>query len=130
VIYPADLRYTAQHEWARLEDGSATVGITSYACSELSDIVYVDLPTEGSRLSVGDAVATLESVKAVSDVYAPVSGTVDAVNTRLREEPGLINADPYGAGWIARIRLDAQSTVEGLMNSAAYADFLRAEKGA
>ncbi len=130
-MYPKDLRYTRKHEWARLEeDGMVTVGITAYACEELSDIVYVELPPEGKHVDQGAAFATLESVKAVSEVYAPVTGTIATVNQRLRDDPGLLNEDPYGNGWIVRVHPGESSPLEGLMDAEAYAQFVEAEKGA
>ncbi len=129
-MYPTDLRYTTKHEWARLEDGVVTVGITSYACEEMSDIVYVELPAVGTRVDRGVAFATLESVKAVSEVYSPASGTVIAINARLRDAPSLLNEDPYGAGWIAQLSLSENPALDALMDSDAYSQFVRAEKGA
>ena len=129
-MYPTDARYTKTHEWARLEDGMVMIGITSYASEELSDIVYVELPAEGGATEDGAPFATLESVKAVSDVYSPVKGTICAANLRLQDEPGLLNEDPYGEGWIARVEPSGSVTLEELMDSAAYAEFVEAEKGA
>lgn len=102
---PGDLRYTSDHEWLRQEDdGSVTVGISDHAQSALGDLVYVELPEVGQELEVGGEMAVVESVKAASDVYAPVSGSVLAVNEELAEDPEMINADPYGAGWIVRLQ--------------------------
>jgi len=107
-----------------------TIGITSYASEELSDIVYVELPAEGGNAEEGAPLATLESVKAVSDVYSPVKGTISAVNLRLQDEPGLMNEDPYGEGWVVRVQPGGSATLEALMDSKAYAEFVEAEKGA
>jgi glycine cleavage system H protein len=129
-MYPTDARYTKTHEWARLEEGMVTIGITSHASEELSDIVYVGLPSEGDEMEEGTSFATLESVKAVSEVYSPVKGTIAAVNLKLQDEPGLLNDDPYGAGWIARVRPGEGVTLDSLMDSEAYAEFVDGEKGA
>lgn len=129
-MYPDDLRYAKTHEWARLENGVVTVGITSHAAEELSDIVYVELPVVGDRVDQGDKFATAESVKAVGEVYAPVSGKVVEINERLKDEPGLVNEDPYGDGWIARIQPTAGSTLDELMDSEAYEQLVNAERGA
>ncbi len=128
-MYPTDVRYTKTHEWARLEDGMVTIGITSYASEELSDIVYVELPGEGDKTEEAAPFATLESVKAVSDVYSPVKGTIGAANLRLQDEPGLMNEDPYGEGWVARVQPSESVTLEALMDSRAYAEYVDAERG-
>ena len=107
---PGDLVYTSEHEWLRQEeDGSVTIGITDHAQSALGDLVYVELPEVGQSVESGGEMAVVESVKAASDVYSPVSGEVTAVNEDLAEEPEKINADPYGDGWIARIKSDGDS---------------------
>ncbi len=104
---PGDLVYTSEHEWLRQEeDGSVTIGITDHAQSALGDLVYVELPEVGQSVESGGEMAVVESVKAASDVYSPVSGEVTAVNESLAEEPEKINADPYGDGWIARVKSD------------------------
>lgn len=128
-MYPTDARYTKTHEWARLENGMVTIGITSYASEQLSDIVYVELPAEGDKTEEAAPFATLESVKAVSDVYSPVKGTISAANLRLQDEPGLMNEDPYGQGWVARVQPGEGATLESLMDSKAYAEFVEAEGG-
>lgn len=120
---PEDLRYAENHEWARLEDdGSVRVGITDYAQDQLGDIVFVDLPDEGATLSAGESFGEVESTKSVSDVYAPVSGTVGAVNTQLEETPEDINRDPYGDGWFIVIDPDDTGQLDDLMDAAAYAE--------
>lgn len=119
---PEDLAYTEEHEWVKVEDGRARVGITDFAQDQLTDIVYVELPQEDERYSQGDAVAVLESVKSVSDVYAPVDGTIVSVNQELDESPELVNEDPYGDGWIFILDLDDASQVEKLLDQGAYAD--------
>lgn len=119
---PEDLAYTEEHEWVKVEDGRARVGITDFAQDQLTDIVYVELPQDGESYSKGDAVAVLESVKSVSDVYAPVDGTIVGVNQELDESPELVNEDPYGDGWIFILDLDDASQVEKLLDQGAYAD--------
>jgi len=99
-MYPEDLRYTREHEWARLEDGQVRVGITRFAAERLSEVVFVELPAPGSTITQGETFGAIESVKAVSDLYAPVSGKVLEVNPALSERPELVNQDPYGAGWM------------------------------
>ena len=107
---PAELRYTPQDEWLRLEpDGSATVGITDYAQDQLGDIVFVELPEQGATLGAGDSFGTVESVKAVSDLYAPVAGEVVEVNEALNDSPEKINEEPYGDGWIIRLRVSEEA---------------------
>ncbi len=119
--YPADLRYTSEHEWVRVgSDGSVRIGITSYAQSALGDVVYVSLPAVGEEVSAGDTCGEVESTKSVSDVFAPLSGTVSAVNEALDTTPELINSDPYGEGWMFEIQVADPSTVEELLDVTAY----------
>ncbi|MFO7265377.1 MAG: glycine cleavage system protein GcvH [Limnochordales bacterium] len=119
-MYPEDLRYTKEHEWVRLENGRARVGITYYAQDELGDVVFVDLPRVGTNVQAGEAFAAVESVKAVSDVYAPVSGRIVEVNEELADRPELINEDPYGRGWIAVIEMDNPAEADELLDAAQY----------
>jgi glycine cleavage system H protein len=112
--------YTEDHEWLRVEGGVATVGITDYAQEQLGDLVFVDLPEAGRQLSRGDAAVVVESVKAASDVYAPVDGEIAAVNDRLASEPGLVNSAPDGDGWLWKMKLADESQLEGLMDEAGY----------
>ena len=119
---PDGLRYTENHEWAAVEDGQVTVGITDYAQDALGDVVFVDLPEVGTEVIAGESFAEIESTKSVADVYAPIDGTVTAVNAALGSEPEVINSDPYGAGWFVRIEGEL-STLENLMDAAAYAEF-------
>jgi glycine cleavage system H protein len=121
MSYPDDLRYSKEHEWVRVEDSHATIGITSFAADELGDIVFVELPEVGSSLAQFGAFGVVESVKAVSDLFSPVSGTVAEVNEALRDAPELLNSDPFGAGWIARVELADASELDGLMDADAYA---------
>ena len=122
MAYPDDLRYSKEHEWVRVEGSRATIGITSFAAEELGDIVFVELPEVGSSLSQFGTFGVVESVKAVSDLYAPISGEVAEVNEALRESPELLNADPFGEGWIARVELADESQLDQLMDAAGYAE--------
>ena len=121
MSYPDDLRYSKEHEWVRAEDGRATIGITSFAADELGDIVFIELPEVGATLSQFGTFGVVESVKAVSDLFAPVSGEVAEVNDALRDKPELLNADPFGEGWIARVTLADAAEIDNLMDAAAYA---------
>ena len=117
---PEDLRYTSDHEWARLEGGRVRVGITDFAQDALGDIVFVDLPSIGAELAAGGAFAEVESTKSVSQIYAPVAGTVVEVNEALREAPESLNSDPYGAGWLCVFEPTDPSEVENLLDAAGY----------
>jgi glycine cleavage system H protein len=121
MAYPDDLRYSKEHEWVRVEDDAATIGITSFAADELGDIVFVELPEVGSTLTQFGTFGVIESVKAVSDLFAPVSGEVLEVNEALRDAPELLNSDAFGAGWIAKVRLSDAAEVDALMDAEAYA---------
>lgn len=124
---PAELRYTKSHEWVRaLPDGSLMVGITDHAQVALGDLVFVEVPEAGRQLSAGDACAVVESVKAASDIYAPLGGEVLAGNDSLATQPELVNQDPYGQGWILRLRPDADLDSALLMDAAAYGEFVAA----
>jgi len=115
--------YTREHEWVRAEGNRATIGITDYAQQELGDVVFVELPEVDAEVSVADAFVVVESVKAVSDVYAPVSGTVVEVNEKLEENPELINSDPYEDGWIAVIAMSSPEEIDELMNADEYEEY-------
>ncbi len=118
---PGDLRYTSEHEWLRQEeDGSVTVGITDHAQSALGDLVYVELPEVGQELEAGEEMAVVESVKAASDVYSPISGLVLEINVDLADEPEKINIDPYGDGWIVRLKSPSNIDLSDIMNPDAY----------
>lgn len=117
---PRNLKYTNSHEWVRVEGKHVVVGITDFAQDQLSDLTYVELPTVGDSFSGQEEAAVLESVKAASDVYAPISGTITAVNSDLLDHPDLINSDPYGKGWLFKMTPDDASEIEGLMDAAAY----------
>lgn len=118
---PDDLKYTEEHEYVRSgSDGTAEIGITDYAQGELGDVVYVELPQVGTKLGKHDVFGTIEAVKAVSELFSPIAGEVVEVNPRLDQEPALVNSDPYGSGWMIRIKPDDASSVSGLMDAAGY----------
>lgn len=128
---PEDLLYSREHEWLRLEaDGEATVGITEHAQNELGDIVYVELPEDGASFEAGEAMGSVESVKAVSELFCPAGGEVLARNEELESAPERVNESPYGDGWLVRLRLaDPESAAEGLLDAAAYDEFVASEAG-
>lgn len=118
---PEELSYTAEHEWiAELDDGRLKIGITDYAQDQLGDVVYVDLPTAGAEVAAGAVVAEVESTKSVSEIYAPISGTIDDVNEALADSPDLVNADPYGAGWFFFMTPSAGADRSAFIDAAAY----------
>ena len=123
-MYPADLKYTKDHEWIRIEDGQGRVGITDYAQKQLGDVVFVDLPEVGTRVTQGQAFGTIESVKAVSELFAPVSGEVVEVNPVLRDKPELVNTAPHDT-WMIAIRLSDPSEVEALLDAGAYNNLVK-----
>jgi glycine cleavage system H protein len=126
VSVPTDLRYTKDHEWVRLVDDEATIGITAYAADQLGDIVFVELPDPGRSLEQFATFGVVESVKAVSDLFAPVGGEVTAANEALAASPELINASPYGDGWMLRLRVADAAQVDGLLDPDAYDDLIAA----
>lgn len=121
---PEDLRYSADHEWVRLEGDRATVGITDYAQDALGDVVFLEVPDVGGQVAAQDKVSEVESTKSVSDIYAPVPGTVVEVNGDLEEHPELLNEDPYGRGWICVIEVAGAEALDGLMDAGAYRDLI------
>ena len=121
---PDDLRYAKSHEWVRMEKDRATVGVTDHAQTELNDVVFVDLPKPGKKVNAGEVVATVESVKAASDIYAPVGGEVIEANSALTSDPGLINREPYGNGWLFRIQPSSPGT-DHLLSAGQYAATLK-----
>lgn len=126
---PDDLRYTKTHEWARREeDGTITVGITDHAQEMLGDLVFVELPDPGRAVAVEEEVAVVESVKAASDIYSPVSGEISEINTALTDSPELINNDPYGEGWMLRIKPDTEADWDNLLDAEAYQEVAEAEE--
>ncbi|HNN92884.1 MAG TPA: glycine cleavage system protein GcvH [Pseudomonadota bacterium] len=123
--YPNDLRYTNEHEWVRVNGKIATVGITAYAVEQLGDITMIDLPKEGEKFAREAQLASVESVKAVSDIYAPISGTVLKVNAPLADSPEMLNEDCYDEGWIVELEISNPKEIEGLMTSAEYEKYIR-----
>ncbi|MBZ4399930.1 glycine cleavage system protein GcvH [Myxococcus faecalis] len=122
---PGDLKYTAEHEWARIEGNKVVVGITHHAQSTLGDVVYVELPKSGAKLEKGKPFGTVESVKAVSELFSPLSGTITKVNEELTASPETLNEDPYGDGWIIELELSDSSQLGELLDAAAYAELLK-----
>jgi len=121
----ADTRYSQEHEWIRVEGDVGTIGITQYAQEQLGDVVFVDVPQAGRKVAKGEACAVVESVKAASDIYAPVTGEVTEANAALADAPGEVNADPMGKGWFFKIKLSDKGELSGLMDEAAYNDFVK-----
>ncbi len=117
---PDELRYSSDHEWVRVEGATARVGITDYAQDALGDVVFVQVPDVGSAVHAGESIGEVESTKSVSEIYAPLSGTVTEINAELETNPELVNSDPYGAGWLAVIELSDPASVESLMDAAGY----------
>jgi len=127
-MYPENLHYTKQHEWVRMEGDSGVVGITDYAQNQLGDIVYVDLPRAGTKLEQGKVMGSVESVKAVSDVYSPITGEVTEVNPVLATAPEKLNESPHGDGWLIKIRLAAPDEIQGLLSAADYEKYVAEEE--
>jgi len=123
-MYPREFRYTKEHEWVKVEGGEAVVGITDFAQKQLGDIIFVELPEVGRTLGAHDSIGTIESVKSVSDIFAPVAGEVVAVNGELGQAADLVNKDPHGKGWIVRLRLADKAGVEALMTVSDYEKYL------
>ena len=126
--YPADFRYTKEHEWVKTDGNTATIGITDHAQEELGDIVYVDLPKAGAAIEQGKSLGSVESVKAVSEVYSPVSGEVLEINALLADAPEKLNEDPHGAAWLVKLKLANPGEVQNLMTAAEYQVYIGAEK--
>jgi glycine cleavage system H protein len=124
---PTDRLYTKEHEWVKIDGANATIGISDHAQSALGDIVYVELPKPGAALAQGKPIGVIESVKAVSDIYAPISGTVTEVNGAVEDDPAKVNADPYGTGWLAKITITSADESKSLLDAAAYEEFLKSE---
>ena len=127
-MYPENFRYTKEHEWVAAVGDAGTIGITDHAQQELGDIVYVDLPKVGAHIEQGKSLGSVESVKAVSDVYSPVSGEITEINQTLAEKPETLNSDPHGAAWLVKIKLSAPAELAGLMSAAEYEAYIGAEK--
>jgi glycine cleavage system H protein len=128
MAYPADYRYTKEHEWVRASGDTAAIGITDYAQHELGDVVFVELPKVGAKITAGQSFGTVESVKAVSEIYAPASGEVIEVNTSLADKPEEINKDPHGAAWLIKVRLTNPAELNALMDAAAYEAYIDAQQ--
>jgi len=123
-LIPEDLKYSKEHEWVKLDGDNVVVGITDYAQSELGDIVFVELPAVGLRIEFMKPFGTIEAVKAVSDLFSPVTGEVCEVNTSLEDDAGIMNSDPYGEGWIVKVKLDDKAELDKLMDAAAYKELI------
>ncbi len=128
-MYPPELLYTKDHEWVRVDESIGTIGITDYAQQQLGDIVFVELPKPGDHVTAKEVFGTVESVKAVSEVYSPVTGEIVAVNSKLQDAPEKINADPHGDGWLIRVRLADHREIEALMTAEQYQAYLKEEAG-
>ena len=124
---PEDLSYTKDHEWVRVRGDQATIGITDHAQKQLGDVVYVELPKVGDKFEISEPFGSVESVKAVSEIYMPLTGTVSEVNHKLNDAPEMVNSDPYGEGWMIVIKMDNPAQVDGLLNSAEYEDYIKEE---
>ncbi len=128
-MYPPELLYTKEHEWIRVDESIGTIGITDHAQSELGDIVFVELPKPGDAVTALESFGTVESVKAVSELFSPVTGEVTAVNAKLQNNPELINSDPHGEAWLIRVRLKDRRETESLMSADEYEKYIQEEKG-
>ena len=124
-MYPQELLYTKEHEWIRVHESAGTIGITDHAQKELGDIVFVELPQVGDHVAAKEAFGTVESVKAVSDLYSPVTGEVTSVNSKLQNAPELINSDPHGEAWLIKVKLTDRSQTEGLMTAEEYEAYIQ-----
>ena len=124
MVYPGNLRYTREHEWLRVENNEAVLGITAYAQKELGDIVYVDIDVEGETLAAGDRFGTIEAVKTSTDLLMPVSGEILEINPVLSSAPDMVNKDPYGEGWLIRIQLTEPEELDGLISAAVYKELV------
>lgn len=127
-MIPSNLRYHQEHEWVRAEGREATIGISHFAQDALGDIVFIDLPKAGAKVTAGQQIGEVESTKTTSTIYTPVSGTITKINTDLKDHPEAVNADPYGKGWMAVIELTAPAEVDQLMTSTQYEEFLSKQK--
>ncbi len=128
-MYPKDFRYTEDHEWIKVEGEIGTVGITDHAQKQLGDIVFVEVPEVDEEVSAGDEAGSIESVKAVADVFAPVSGTIVEVNESLEDAPETVNQDPHGDGWLFKVQMSDSAELDDTMDAAAYEKFLEEEEG-
>ncbi len=121
---PADLKYSKEHEWTRIEGGIAVIGITDYAQGELGDIVFIELPEKGAKVDQNESFGTIEAVKAVSDLYAPLTGEVVEINTNLEDSPEVVNSDPYGEGWMIKIKISDQQELDNLLDHNQYKELM------
>lgn len=121
---PADLKYTKDHEWLKIDGDIATIGVTDFAQKELGDIVFVEVDTEGETLGLGDVFGTVEAVKTVSDLFMPLAGTVDSINESLEDTPEVVNQDPYGEGWMVKIKFDAGADISELLSAEQYKEVI------
>ncbi len=128
-MYPSEYRYTKEHEWIKVDGESAIVGITHHAQDQLGDVVFVELPDVGAKLQANGSFGVVESVKAVSDIYAPISGDVSEVNEALIEKPEILNSDPHGEGWLVRLKIFDKAEIDALMNAEQYTEYVAAENG-
>jgi glycine cleavage system H protein len=128
-MYPSDYRYTKEHEWIKVSGDTGTIGITDYAQHELGDVVFAELPAVGSKVTTGEVFGTIESVKAVSEIYAPVSGEVTEANAALSATPEIVNSDPHGAAWLIKVKLANPAEVAALMDATAYQAFVSEKEG-
>ncbi len=126
-MYPADYRYTKDHEWIKVEGPVGTIGITDYAQNELGDVVFAELPKVGATMKAGESFGTIESVKAVSEIFTPVSGEITEINSKLVDTPEIVNKDPHGSAWLVKIRLSDPKEVSALMDAAAYEAYIAAQ---
>jgi glycine cleavage system H protein len=124
---PEDLHYSKDHEWVRVEGDQAIIGITDYAQNSLGDVVYVELPKAGDKFAASEPFGSVESVKAVSEVFTPIAGAITSINESLADEPEKVNSDPYGDGWMIRLKMDNPAAVDSLLSAAEYEDFTKAE---
>ena len=124
---PEDLHYSKDHEWVRVEGDQAVIGITDYAQNSLGDVVYVELPKANDKFAASEPFGSVESVKAVSEVFTPIAGTITSINESLADEPEKVNSDPYGDGWMIRLKMDNPGEVDSLLSAAEYEDFTKAE---
>ena len=129
-MYPQEILYTKEHEWIRVDEQIGTIGITDYAQKELGDIVYVELPKPGEHVTANESFGTVESVKAVSEIYSPVSGEVTSVNSKLQNKPEMLNADPHGEAWLIQVRVSDRSEIEKLMGAEEYEAYIQKGKSA
>ena len=127
-MYPKNLKYTETHEWVEVDKDMATVGITDFATKQLTDLVYVELPSMGAKVAKGSSFGVVESVKAVSDLHSPVSGTVVKVNEKLSKEPEIVTQDPYGKGWMIKVKIEDRTDLDALLDSEEYEELVKKEK--